>query len=250
MSKSRLTALLAALAVAAVAVFAAGCGSSDDSTSRRRRWRRRRNAHGRLRHPLSAVRAIRQDQAELHGLRRRTDGSDRRKDRPHAEFQDTSFDTIFRDLAQGKFDIGRLGDDDHRRTRGRRSTSPIPTTCRRNSRSWSRKAATSTSSRQDLEGKIVGVQQGTTGRGTTSKKKSNASELRPYPAGARRDQRAQGRHGRSGRHRPPGRRKRGRRQTAASKSSGRSPTEEQYGIRGQQGQRPNCSTNSTKAWRK
>ena len=32
------------------------------------------------------------------------------------EFQDTSFDTIFLDLAQGKFEAVDLGRDDHRRT--------------------------------------------------------------------------------------------------------------------------------------
>ena len=126
----------------AVAVFAAGCGSSSNSTTGGG-GERRRNADGRLRHPLSAVRAGQTRQ--LHRLRHRTDGSDRRKDRPHAEFQDTSFETIFRDVAPGQVRSGRSRRRRSPKNARRKSTSPTPTTSP-NRRSWSKKAVTSPAS--------------------------------------------------------------------------------------------------------
>ena len=162
------------------------------------------------------------------------------------EFQDTSFDTIFRDLAQGKFDSGRLGGDDHRRTRedGRLHQPVLPAVGtgdpghRRDSDielgRGPRRARSSAPSRERPAR-------------NTSKKKPTPSELRAFPQGPDAitalkagtvdavviDQ--------------PGRRKRGRSRTAASKSPAAIPTEEAVWIRGRSRATTNCSTNSTKA---
>ena len=126
--------------LAALALLASRCSqpAAAAATTTHRRQRRgrpaRRDADGRLRHPLSAVRAG--QAAQLRRLRHRADEAIAEKIGREVEFEDTSFDTIFRDLAQGKFDVGRLGDDDHRRTREdrrlHRPLLPAP-----NRRSWS-----------------------------------------------------------------------------------------------------------------
>ena len=122
---------------------AAAAAAAAAATANQRRWRRRRRtAHGRLRHPVSARSSNRQEPGELHRLRRRTDGSDRRKDRPRPPNSRTPRSTRSSATSrQGKFEAVDLGDDDHRRTResGRLHQPVLP---RPNRRSWSKKAAT------------------------------------------------------------------------------------------------------------
>ena len=123
-SNSRLTALLAALALTAIAVFAVGCGSSSDHHRRIDRRRGRRSAHGRLRHPLSPVRA--RQTRPLHRLRHRTDGSDRRKDRPHAGIPGHLVRNHLPRRRAGQVRSRDIGGDDHRRTReGGRLLQPL-----------------------------------------------------------------------------------------------------------------------------
>ena len=103
-----------------------------------------------------------QTKTELQGLRRRTDGSDRRKDRPQVEFEDTSFDTIFLDLAQGKFDVVASAStiteerekpvDFTKPYYQVRTGDPGPEGSHRSK------------SVKDLNGETIGAQQGTTGR--------------------------------------------------------------------------------------
>ena len=107
------------------------------------RRRRRRSAHGRLRHPLSPVRAG--QTGRLHRLRHRTDGSDRRKDRPHAGIPGHLVRNDLPRRRPGQVRSRDLGGDDHRQNARRRSTSPTPTTSP-NRRSWSKKAAKSPAS--------------------------------------------------------------------------------------------------------
>jgi len=95
------------------------------------------------------------------------------------EVTDTSFETIFRDVAQGKFDaaISAATITDEREQAVDFS----------NPYYLSEQAVLVTEgseikSLEDLEGKTVGVQQGTTGQ-ELAKEKSGASEIRPYPEG-------------------------------------------------------------------
>ena len=63
--------------------------------------------------PYPAVRDRHARRRRLQRLRHRRRQRDRREARPDAEFQDTSFDTIFRDVAAGQFDIVDRRLDDH-----------------------------------------------------------------------------------------------------------------------------------------
>ena len=122
MRKTRLTAFLAVLLLASSrwsrrAAAAATTHQRRHRTSGRaprRRWRRRA-ADRRLRHPLSPVRAG--QTRRIHGLRHRTDGSDRRKDRPHAGIPGHLVRNDLPRRRPGQVRRGDLGRDDHRRTR-------------------------------------------------------------------------------------------------------------------------------------
>src|ERR1700710_555567 len=93
--------LLAALAVLAITIFAVGCGSSDDSAS---------SGGGGGGEVLTVGSDIPYPPFE-QGKSGNYTGFDielmeaiAKKIGRTAEFQDTSFETIFRDVAQGKFD--------------------------------------------------------------------------------------------------------------------------------------------------
>jgi polar amino acid transport system substrate-binding protein len=96
-----------------------------------------------------------------------------------AEFQDTSFDTIFRDLAQGKFEAVASATTI---TDEREETVDFTNPYYRSEQAILVKDGEPIASVEDLKGKTVGVQQGTTGQ-EFSEEKAEAGEVRPYPQG-------------------------------------------------------------------
>jgi ABC-type amino acid transport substrate-binding protein len=96
-----------------------------------------------------------------------------------AEFQDTSFETIFRDVAQGKFEAvisaATITDE-------REKAVDFSNPYYLSEQAVLVKEGSEIKSLEDLEGKTVAVQQGTTGQ-ELAKEKLGGSEIRPYPEG-------------------------------------------------------------------
>ena len=97
------------------------------------------------------------------------------------EFQDTSFETIFRDLAQGKFEmVASATTITDEREESVDFTNPyyLPSA----QSIVVAKGTSGLNSAKDLEGKIVAVQQGTTGEEYVEEE-IDTKELRTYPQG-------------------------------------------------------------------
>jgi ABC-type amino acid transport substrate-binding protein len=94
-------------------------------------------------------------------------------------FQDTSFETIFVQLDQGQFDVIASAATI---TPEREKTVDFSNPYYLNEQAVLVKAGSSIKSFADLEGKIVGVQKGSTGQ-EYAEAKASASEVRPYPTG-------------------------------------------------------------------
>ncbi len=95
------------------------------------------------------------------------------------EFQDTSFETIFRDVGQGKFEaVISAATITPEREKEVAFSDPYYLS----EQAILVKEGSEIGGLSELEGKVVGAQQGTTGL-TLGKEKANASELRPYPEG-------------------------------------------------------------------
>lgn len=95
------------------------------------------------------------------------------------EFQDTSFETIFRDVAQGKFDaVISAATITEEREKAVDFSNPYYLS----EQAVLVKEGSDIQSLEDLEGKTVAVQQGTTGQ-ELAKEKLGGSEIRPYPEG-------------------------------------------------------------------
>ena len=103
------------------------------------------------------------------------------------EYQDTSFDTIFRDVAPGQVRHRGRGIDDH--ARARENGRLLRSLLRGRSRRCSCAEGSDIATIDDLAGKIVGAQDGTTGE-TYANDETDAAEVRRIPGGPRRDQRA------------------------------------------------------------
>lgn len=176
MSKPRLSLLLLALAVVALAAFAAGCGGSDDNGT---------TSGGGGGETLTVGSDIPYPPFE-QGKPGTYTGFDielmeaigERIGRT-PEFQDTSFETIFRDVAQGKFEaVISAATITPEREKAVAFSDPYY---------LSEQAILVTEgsdikSLADLAGKTVGAQQGTTGL-ELAKSEADASEVRPYPEG-------------------------------------------------------------------
>jgi len=176
-SKSWLSTLLAALAVFAVAIFAAGCGSSDDDSTS--------SGGGGGGEALTVGSDIpyppfEQGKAgEYTGFDIELMEAIAEKIGRSAEFQDTSFETIFRDVAQGKFEaVISAATITAEREKAVAFSDPYYLS----EQAILVKEGSDITGLADLEGKTVGAQQGTTGL-ELGKEKANASELRPYPEG-------------------------------------------------------------------
>ncbi|HEX5761935.1 MAG TPA: basic amino acid ABC transporter substrate-binding protein [Solirubrobacterales bacterium] len=96
-----------------------------------------------------------------------------------ARFQDTSFDTIFRDLAQGKFEmVASATTITPEREENVDFTDPYYLS----EQALLVKEGSDVKTVEDIEGLTVGVQQGTTGQ-EFSEEETGAADVRPYPEG-------------------------------------------------------------------
>jgi len=178
MKKPHLPTLLA-LAVLALAAFATGCGSSDDSTSGGGSGGEKLTVGSDV--PYPPFEEFGKTKTEFKGFDIELMEAVAAKIGREVEFKDTSFDTIFRDLAQGKFDaVASATTITDEREESVDFTNPyyLPSA----QSIVVVKGATGLSSAKDLEGKVVGVQQGTTGEEYVEEE-IDTKELRTYPQG-------------------------------------------------------------------
>ncbi|HEY0319143.1 MAG TPA: basic amino acid ABC transporter substrate-binding protein [Solirubrobacterales bacterium] len=177
MSKTRLSALFAVLLVAIASLLVAGCGGGGGSTTG--------GGGGGEEATLTVGSDIPYPPFE-QGKPGNYTGFDvdlmeaiAEKMGRTAEFQDTSFETIFRDVAQGKFEaVISAATITEEREKAVDFSNPYYLS----EQAVLVKEGSDIKSLEDLEGKTVGVQQGTTGQ-ELAKEKSGASEIRPYPEG-------------------------------------------------------------------
>ena len=180
MTKSRLSTLFVALMVSATAVFAAGCGSSSDETTGGGGGGGESLTVG-SDVPYPPFEEFGKTKTEFKGFDVELVEAIGKKIGRTPEFQDTSFDTIFRDLAQGKFEmVASATTITDEREESVDFTNPyyLPSA----QSILVKKGTTGLNSAKDLEGKIVGVQQGTTGEEYVEEE-IKTKELRPYPQG-------------------------------------------------------------------
>jgi ABC-type amino acid transport substrate-binding protein len=177
MCSSRASFPLAALAVLAFAVFATGCGGSDSGNTS--------GGGGGGGEKLAVGSDIPYPPFE-QGKPGNYTGFDVElmeaiagKIGRTAEFQDTSFETIFRDVAQGKFEaVVSAATITEEREKAVDFSNPYYLS----EQAVLVKQGSDIKGLEDLGGKTVAAQQGTTGL-ELAKEKSGASEIRPYPEG-------------------------------------------------------------------
>jgi polar amino acid transport system substrate-binding protein len=181
MRKTRLTTLFAVFLLALTALVAAGCGggssTGEESTAG--------GSEGGGGEPLSVGSDIPYPPFE-QGKSGNYTGFDvelmeaiAEKMGRTAEFQDTSFETIFRDVAQGKFEaVISAATITEEREQAVDFSNPYYLS----EQAVLVKEGSDVKSLEDLEGKTVGVQQGTTGQ-ELAKEEIGGSEIRPYPEG-------------------------------------------------------------------
>ncbi len=180
MSRSHFSRLFAALAVLALALVAAGCGGSDDDSGSAD------GGEGAAKEALTVGSDIPYPPFE-QGKAPNYEGFDvglmeaiGENIGREVEFEDTSFDTIFRDLAQGKFDaVASATTITDEREKTVDFTNPY---YRSEQAILVKKGGEAIDSVEGLKGKTVGVQQGTTGQ-EFSDEQTEAGEVRPYPQG-------------------------------------------------------------------
>ena len=179
MRKTRLTAFFAVLLLALASLVVAGCGSSDDDTTGGG------GGGGGGGEPLTVGSDIPYPPFE-QGKAGNYTGFDielmeaiGEKIGRTPEFQDTSFETIFRDVAQGKFDAvisaATITDE-------REKAVDFSNPYYLSEQAVLVKEGSDVESLEDLEGKTVGVQQGTTGL-ELAKEELGGAEVRPFPEG-------------------------------------------------------------------
>lgn len=181
MRKTRLTALFAVLLLALASVVAIGCGGGSDSTTSGGS----ETSAGGGGEPLTVGSDIPYPPFE-QGKPGNYAGFDvelmeaiGEKIGRTAEFQDTSFETIFRDVAQGKFEaVISAATITEEREKAVDFSSPYYLS----EQAVLVKAGSDIESLEDLEGKTVAAQQGTTGL-ELAKEELGSSEIRPYPEG-------------------------------------------------------------------
>jgi polar amino acid transport system substrate-binding protein len=180
-SNSRPTALLAAVAIAALALFAAGCGDSDDDGTTGGGGGGGAKLTVGSDVPYPPFEEFGASKSEFKGFDIEIVEALAEKIGRQPEFIDTSFDTIFRDLAQGKFEMVASATtitDEREETVDFTNPYYLPS-------AQSILVATGTTdikTAKDLDGKTVGVQQGTTGEEYVEEE-TDAGEVRTYPQG-------------------------------------------------------------------
>jgi ABC-type amino acid transport substrate-binding protein len=175
-SKSRVSTLLAALATFAVAIFAIGCGSSDDGTTGGGDGSGEKLTVGSdiPYPPFEQGKSPNYTGFDVELLEAVAENIGR-----EAEFQDTSFDTIFLDLAQGKFEaVASAATITDEREKTVDFTNPYYLS----EQAILVEEGGEIDSVEKLKGATVGVQQGTTGQEFLDEN-GEAGEVRPYPQG-------------------------------------------------------------------
>jgi len=178
-SNSRLTALLAGVALLAIAAFATGCGSSDDSTTGGSGGGEALTVGSDV--PYPPFEEFGKTKTEFKGFDIELVEAIAEKIGRTPEFKDTSFDTIFRDLAQGKFDMVASATtitDEREETVDFTNPYYLPSA----QSIVVTKGNSDLKTGKDLEGLVVGVQQGTTGEEYVEEE-INTKELRTFPQG-------------------------------------------------------------------
>lgn len=184
MGKTRLTALFAVLLVAIGAMILAGCGGGGDTTSGGGETAAETNEAGGG-EPLTVGSDIPYPPFE-QGKPGSYTGFDielmeaiGEEIGRTPEFQDSSFETIFRDVAQGKFEAVMSAATI---TEEREKVVAFSNPYYLSEQAILVKDGSEIKGLEDLAGETVGAQQGTTGL-ELGKEKAEAGELRPYPEG-------------------------------------------------------------------
>ena len=188
-SKTRMAAFFAVLLVGAVALVAAGCGSSSSSSSSTGSETTETSGGGGEEagggEPLTVGSDIPYPPFE-QGKPGKYTGFDielmeaiAEKMGRTAEFEDTSFETIFRDVGQGKFEaVISAATITEEREKAVSFSDPYYDS----EQAVLVKEGSSVKSLEELEGQTVAVQQGTTGQ-ELAKEKIGGAEIRPFPEG-------------------------------------------------------------------
>jgi polar amino acid transport system substrate-binding protein len=179
----RLAALLSAVAIAAFALLAAGCGDSDDDGTTGGEGG---GGGGEALTvgsdvPYPPFEEFGKSKSEFTGFDIELVEAIAEKIGRTPEFKDTSFDTIFRDLAQGKFDMVASATtitDEREETVDFTNPYYLPSA----QSIVVKKGESGLKTDKDLEGLVVGVQQGTTGEEYVEEE-VKTKELRTYPQG-------------------------------------------------------------------
>jgi polar amino acid transport system substrate-binding protein len=177
---SRLAALLAALAIASLAVLAVGCGDDDNGTTGGGGGGGEKLTVG-SDVPYPPFEEFGKTKTEFKGFDVEVVEAIAEKIGRTPEFKDTSFDTIFRDLAQGKFDMVASATtitDEREETVDFTNPYYLPSA----QSIVVKKGNSDLKTDKDLEGLVVGVQQGTTGEEYVEEE-IKTKELRTYPQG-------------------------------------------------------------------
>lgn len=180
MSKTRLTSLFAVLLLALTAIVVVGCGGGSDETTGGGE-----GGGGGGGEKLTVGSDIPYPPFE-QGKAGHYTGFDielmeaiGEKIGREPEFQDTSFETIFRDVQQGKFDaVISAATITEEREKAVDFSNPYYLS----EQALLVKEGSPFKELKELEGKTVGVQQGTTGQ-ELAKEELGGSEIRPYPEG-------------------------------------------------------------------
>ena len=179
MRSTRLTAMFAVFLLAITSLIVVGCGSSDDTTGSTG------SSGGGGSEPLTVGSDIpyppfeQGKSGEYTGFDIELMEAIAEKIGRTAEFQDTSFETIFRDVAQGKFEaVISAATITEEREKAVDFSNPYYLS----EQAVLVKEGSDVKSLEDLEGKTVAVQQGTTGQ-ELAKEELGGSEIRPFPEG-------------------------------------------------------------------
>lgn len=176
-SNSRVSALLLALAVSAIAVFAAGCGSSSNNSSNGSGGGEKLTVGSDV--PYPPFEEFGSSKTEFKGFDVELMDAVAENIGRTAEFQDTSFETIFRDLAQGKFEAVASATTI---TPEREKTVDFTNPYYLSEQAILVKEGSEINSVAKLKGATVAVQQGTTGQEYV-KNEAEAGEERAFPEG-------------------------------------------------------------------
>lgn len=177
MSKTRLTAFFAVLLVAIASLVAAGCGGGGSDTTGGGGEGETLTVGSDV--PYPPFEEFGKSKSEFKGFDVELMEAVGERIGREVQFQDTSFETIFRDLAQGKFDAVASATTI---TAEREETVDFTDPYYLSEQAILVKEGGTIDSVEGLKGATVGVQQGTTGQEFVEEK-AEAGELRTYPQG-------------------------------------------------------------------